>query len=1086
MGVLGARFLLALGIVVSCYGSVAIGDSIIHIGAVFERTATKDAEVFGQAVSDINGNDEILQSEKIAYSVKYVDGNNPFQAVQEACELMAQGILALVSSTGCSQAGALRALTDSLHIPHLFVQRGAGGSPHSDCQRPRAGPGYTLVLRPPALATQVALRAVTEFHWQRFLVFYDSAYDLRGLQSFLDQATRQGLSVSLQRVDANVSSLLAGLFSSLPIEELNRFRDLLRRTVLLLSPRNAKVFIAEAIEANLAAMDSHWIFVNEEINDAEIQELASTAIGRLTVIRQSFPVARNASQRCIRNNHRISESLCGTGDAKSLEVSSRYVYDSVLLLANAFHRKLEDRKWHSMASLSCLRKSSKPWNGGRSMLDTIRKGRVSGLTGILDFGDDALNHNVQFEILGTSYSELFGRDVRRLAVWDPVRGLNGTLRDRRLENNMNGISLRVIAVLEEPFVMLAENVLGKPKKFQGFSVDVMDALSKSLGFSYEIFMPADLSYGLPQADGTWSGMIGELLNKRADVAISALTITPERESVVDFTKRYMDYSVGVAARRPADSAGLFALLSPLEPATWACLGLAVGLVGLLVYLLNRVTPRREPRHSPSLPASLWLVYGSFMQQGPELSSSSLSARLVMGVWWLFAFIVVSSYTASLTALLTINRMDPPIRSMQDLVRQSDLQYGTVLDSAVFEHIKMKGLNPLVQDGLFAEMWKVIGRNNGTENCVRDPWDGIRRVKAGSFAFLWDSAVLEYAALNDPECSIVTFPSTMYTKGYGMALQHGSPYRDVFSQRILELHETGELEAMRQRWWPRAGKCDPMGHTREPSGGPDGGHMSRALGLRSFAGVFCLLAMGLLLACLVAVLEIWWNRRKRHRGPNNQDDKEMDMQQFHRRLNSLSLDDEAAHKQIPSASGPAGDPQSHEMMGGGGGGGGPGGGRNIPSGSMRSAHVSMEQPGDYPHAHTHVHAHGHGHSHVHAHGHLSLPPPPPPSSTCGFLPDQAGMGPAVVAVAGSRPLPSKLSINLPLGGGCGVGMIGGGSIGGPGGNVGEHMSVGTFKHRAPNGGMFRQSPMKPATPVPFQSLSATIPEDPEETNHGTSI
>ncbi|XP_078453926.1 glutamate receptor ionotropic, delta-2-like [Lampetra planeri] len=83
MGVLGARCLLALGIVVSCCGSVAISDSIIHIGAVFERTATKDAEVFGQAVSDINGNDEILQSEKIAYSVKYVDGNNPFQAVQE-------------------------------------------------------------------------------------------------------------------------------------------------------------------------------------------------------------------------------------------------------------------------------------------------------------------------------------------------------------------------------------------------------------------------------------------------------------------------------------------------------------------------------------------------------------------------------------------------------------------------------------------------------------------------------------------------------------------------------------------------------------------------------------------------------------------------------------------------------------------------------------------------------------------------------------------------------------------------------------------------------------------------------------------
>ncbi|MGH0128810.1 UNVERIFIED_CONTAM: hypothetical protein FKN15_052141 [Acipenser sinensis] len=54
-------------------------------------------------------------------------------------------------------------------------------------------------------------------------------------------------------------------------------------------------------------------------------------------------------------------------------VSNLYLYDSVLMLANAFHRKLEDRKWHSMASLNCIRKSTKPWNGGWSMLETIQK-----------------------------------------------------------------------------------------------------------------------------------------------------------------------------------------------------------------------------------------------------------------------------------------------------------------------------------------------------------------------------------------------------------------------------------------------------------------------------------------------------------------------------------------------------------------------------------------------------------------------------------------------------------------------------------------------------------------------------------------
>ena len=56
-----------------------------------------------------------------------------------------------------------------------------------------------------------------------------------------------------------------------------------------------------------------------------------------------------------------------------LQVSNLYLYDSVLMLANAFYRKLEDRKWHSMASLNCIRKSTKPWNGGWSMLETIQK-----------------------------------------------------------------------------------------------------------------------------------------------------------------------------------------------------------------------------------------------------------------------------------------------------------------------------------------------------------------------------------------------------------------------------------------------------------------------------------------------------------------------------------------------------------------------------------------------------------------------------------------------------------------------------------------------------------------------------------------
>ncbi|KAL7869943.1 hypothetical protein AOLI_G00139310 [Acnodon oligacanthus] len=70
-----------------------------------------------------------------------------------------------------------------------------------------------------------------------------SEENIRGLQGFLDQTSRQGLDVSLQRVDRNISGVFSSLFTSMRTEELNRYRDTLRRAILLLSPRGAQVFI---------------------------------------------------------------------------------------------------------------------------------------------------------------------------------------------------------------------------------------------------------------------------------------------------------------------------------------------------------------------------------------------------------------------------------------------------------------------------------------------------------------------------------------------------------------------------------------------------------------------------------------------------------------------------------------------------------------------------------------------------------------------------------------------------------------------------------------------------------------------------
>uniref|UniRef100_A0A3B5LLM0 Uncharacterized protein n=1 Tax=Xiphophorus couchianus TaxID=32473 RepID=A0A3B5LLM0_9TELE len=60
-------------------------DMCVHFfnRAIFEENAVKDDEIFQLAISDLSLNDDILQSEKITHSVKLIEPNNPFQAVQE-------------------------------------------------------------------------------------------------------------------------------------------------------------------------------------------------------------------------------------------------------------------------------------------------------------------------------------------------------------------------------------------------------------------------------------------------------------------------------------------------------------------------------------------------------------------------------------------------------------------------------------------------------------------------------------------------------------------------------------------------------------------------------------------------------------------------------------------------------------------------------------------------------------------------------------------------------------------------------------------------------------------------------------------
>lgn len=72
-------------------------------------------------------------------------------------------------------------------------------------------------------------------------------------------------------------------------------------------------------------------------------------------------------------------------------------------------------------------------------------------------------------------------------------------------------------------------------------MDLMSEISEILGFKYVIKLVGDNKYGKRDPrTGEWNGMIRELIDGKADVAITDLTITYEREAAVDFSMPFMN------------------------------------------------------------------------------------------------------------------------------------------------------------------------------------------------------------------------------------------------------------------------------------------------------------------------------------------------------------------------------------------------------------------------------------------------------------------------------------------------------------------------------------------------------------------
>ncbi|UYV65686.1 hypothetical protein LAZ67_3005088 [Cordylochernes scorpioides] len=534
------------------------------------------------------------------------------------------------------------------------------------------------------------------------------------------------------------------------------------------------------------------------------------------------------------------------------------MFDAVQLFATALG-DLDRGQKINIRPLSCDTEHS--WQHGVSLVNYMRMINIKGLTGDIKFDRHGFRSDFRLKVL-----ELTHEGLKVAGEWGVHTGLNLTTNySRDYEEAMLSIqnkTLVVTSILNSPYLMLKTDHTHRTgnDRFEGYVVDLLAEISRQLRFHFLIRLVGDGNYGKRNEQGEWNGMIRELIDGKADMAVADLTITYQRETVVDFTMPFMNLGISILFKKPnRKTPRLFSFLAPLSFEVWVYMATAFMGVSLFLFIVARFSPYewanphpcdqapRVLRNQFTLLNTLWFTVGCLMQQGSELSPRALSTRLVAGIWWFFTLIMVSSYTANLAAFLTLERLVAPIESAEDLARQSAIQYGC-LESGSTQAFFRDSKIPT-----YKRMWTYM--SNAKPNVFVDSnAKGIERVQKGNYAFLMESTTIEYNV--ERHCDLIQVGGLLDSKGFGIATPSGSPYRVLMSSVILKMQETGMLHMLKKRWWRQrrgGGRC----YREEPKVSV----AASSLGLANVGGVFVVLLAGMGAACVIALAEFIWKSRK---------------------------------------------------------------------------------------------------------------------------------------------------------------------------------------------------------------------------------
>jgi polar amino acid transport system substrate-binding protein len=318
-------------------------------------------------------------------------------------------------------------------------------------------------------------------------------------------------------------------------------------------------------------------------------------------------------------------------------------------------------------------------------------------------------------------------------------------------------TLRVGVKDAPPFAIKGE------QGWSGIAVEMWQDVAGDLGYEYQL------------EERTLDGLLTGLQDGSLDAAVAALSITSQREDVIDFTHPFYETGQGIAVNTSQGSWGL-GIRRLFSPELLKFLGVLIVLmlvVGFLMYLLERRANEEQfggPHHH-GLGQGFWWSAVTMTTVGyGDKAPKTFLGRLLGLVWMFSGVVIISVFTAAITSTLTVASLDEtPVQSVGDL---QNVDVGTVPNTAAAEALAARGIEP--------EMF----------GSLPEALDALKSDDVN--AVVYDAALLRYRVQQRGE-DLRVLPVTFNQQAYGIGLPEGSPLREELNRRMPD-----EISAERYR------------------------------------------------------------------------------------------------------------------------------------------------------------------------------------------------------------------------------------------------------------------------------------------------